>query len=105
MYILELVSPELRNRPLWENKLRYKTDHNNMVKMIPPMCWQFNLIFCLRRTTEYRASYRNVISMMPSIAGTGSGKPVNMASLEIVWCELLVDIIPVKIRLELVVFV
>ena len=41
----------------------------------------------------------------PSIAGTASGKPANMASLEIVWCEFVVDIILVKIRLELVVFV
>ena len=39
----------------------------------------------------------------PSISGTASGKPSNMASLNIVWCEFNVDIILVKIRLELVV--
>ena len=41
----------------------------------------------------------------PVIAGTALGKPASMASLEIVWCELDVDIILVKIRLKLVVFV
>ena len=41
----------------------------------------------------------------PVIAGTALGKQASMASLEIVWCELDVDIILVKIRLKLVVFV
>ena len=41
----------------------------------------------------------------PSTVGTALGKPANMDSLEIVWCEFDVDIIPVKIRLKLVVIV
>ena len=44
-------------------------------------------------------------NISPSTAGTALGKPARMASLEIVWCELDVDIILAKIRLKLVVFV
>ena len=43
--------------------------------------------------------------MSPVIADTVLEKPASMASLEIVWCELDVDIILVKICLKLVVFV
>ena len=41
----------------------------------------------------------------PVIAGTALGKPASMASLEIVWWELEVAIILVKICLKLVVSV
>ena len=47
----------------------------------------------------------SIAEMSPSTAGTALGKPANMASLEIVWCEFDVDIIVDKIRLERVVFV
>ena len=47
----------------------------------------------------------SIVEILPSIAGTALGKPASMASLEIVWCELDVAIILVKIRLELVVSV
>ena len=40
-----------------------------------------------------------------SISGTVSGKPANIASLEIVWCEFNVDILFANIRLKLVVYV
>ena len=41
----------------------------------------------------------------PVMAGTALGKPASMASLEIVWWELEVDIILVKSCLKLVVSV
>ena len=55
------------------------------------------------RCRNTRSSSMGDIS--PVIAGTALGKPVSMASLEIVWWELEVDIILVKSCLKLVVSV
>ena len=37
-----LLIPELRNCPRWDNKFWYKMDHHNMMKIFPPICyWPF----------------------------------------------------------------
>ena len=48
-YVPKLVFAELGNRPRWKNKLRYKTDHDNVVKNAP------NLVEKISMASESRS--------------------------------------------------